>query len=121
MITGFEKIVEQRIEKALKEGKFEKLDGEGVPFSKDDLAFVPEDLRLAYRIFKTSGFLPPEIEVRKKIEQTEYLLANCKDTKKKYKIMKKINLLITKANLLRKNKKVNFDISEKYMDKIGSR
>ncbi len=61
MITGFEKIVEQRIEKALKEGKFKKLDGAGAPFSKDNLSFVPEDLRLAYRILKTAGFIPPEI------------------------------------------------------------
>ncbi|MBW1650713.1 MAG: DUF1992 domain-containing protein [Deltaproteobacteria bacterium] len=34
-----------------------------------------------------AGFLPPEIEICKKIEQTEQLLANCEDVKEKYKII----------------------------------
>jgi len=122
MITGFEKIVEQRITQAQKQGKFKILNGAGKPFSKnDDLYFVPEDIRLAYRILKNSGFLPPEIELRKKIEQTEELLANCSDTKEKYKIIKKINLLIMKANILRENKDIELDIPQKYMSKITER
>ena len=28
----------------------------------DDDALVPEDLRMAYRILKNAGFIPPEVE-----------------------------------------------------------
>ena len=51
MITGFEKIVEERIRKAQREGHFDGLPGSGKPLPKDDVN-VPEDIRLAYKILK---------------------------------------------------------------------
>ncbi len=36
MLTGFEKIVEERIRRAQKEGEFENLSGSGKPFIIED-------------------------------------------------------------------------------------
>jgi hypothetical protein len=32
----------------------------------DDDRFVPDDLKMAYKVLKMSGYLPPEIEERRK-------------------------------------------------------
>ena len=58
-------IAEQRIAEAISRGELENLPGEGRPLELDDDALVPEDLRLAYRILKNAGFVPPEVETLK--------------------------------------------------------
>jgi len=40
-------------------GDFDGLPGAGRPLVLDDDPLVPEDLRLAYRILKNAGFVPP--------------------------------------------------------------
>ncbi len=75
MIPGFESIVEERIKKAQKDGEFENLPGTNKPLKFEDQN-VPEEFRLSYKILKNSGFLPPEIELKKKITHAEQLLEN---------------------------------------------
>jgi hypothetical protein len=70
----FETIAEQRIAEALERGELDGLPGAGRPLALDDDALVPEDLRLAYRILKNAGFVPPEIEARREIAELERLL-----------------------------------------------
>jgi len=50
MIPGFEKLVEQRIQKAQKEGVFDNLEGRGRPLTFKD-EHVPEELRPAPKNF----------------------------------------------------------------------
>ncbi|MFO8083917.1 MAG: DnaJ family domain-containing protein [Desulfobacterales bacterium] len=114
MFTGFEKIVEERILVAQRNGDFDGLEGSGKPLNLDELAGVPEELRLSYKILKNAGCLPPEIDLKKEILKTEDLLAAMEDTAEKYKIMKKLNFLIMKLNTLR-NASIEFEMPEKYM------
>jgi len=44
------------------------------PLPLDDDRHIPDDLKMAYKILKNSGYLPPEIELKKKITQAELLL-----------------------------------------------
>jgi len=111
--TGFEKIVEERIKQAQKKGEFDNLKGAGKPLPKEDLSHIPEELRLAYRILKNADCLPPEIELKKEIRQTESLLAEITDVQEKYRTMKKLNFLIMKLNTLRKGA-VHFEVPQKY-------
>ncbi len=60
-------IAEARIGQAQREGAFEDLPGAGQPIDLDDDPLVPEEMRVAYRILKNAGFLPPEIEARREI------------------------------------------------------
>ena len=73
MIPGFNKIVETRILTAQKNGEFDDLEGSGKPLKLDDGCCVPEELRLAYKVLKNADFVPPEIELKKEIKQTEDL------------------------------------------------
>ena len=66
-ITGFDSLVEARIERAIERGELTDLPGQGSPLSLDDDACVAPELRLAYRILKNAGFVPEEIEVRREI------------------------------------------------------
>jgi hypothetical protein len=117
MIPGFTKIVEERIRRAQKKGEFENLEGTGKPLNLADDQAVAEELRLAYKILKNADCLPPEIEVKKEIQQTEALLAGMTDTAEKYHTLKKLNFLIMKLNTLRSTS-IKFEESQKYADKL---
>jgi hypothetical protein len=120
MISGFEKIVEERIRRAMERGEFEDLDGVGEPLRLEDDSHLPEDLRLAYKILKNAECLPPEIELRRDIEKTEDLLTALPDTVEKYQTLKKLNYLILKLNAMRQTSIAN-EIPQYYAGKIVSR
>jgi hypothetical protein len=117
MIPGFIKIIEQRIREAQKKGEFDNLEGSGKPLDFTADQSVAEELRLAYKILKNADCLPPELELKKEIRQTEELLAGMSETAEKYRMMKKLNYLILKLNTLRKSSVV-FDEPQKYSDKL---
>ena len=70
----FDLIAERKIVEALERGELANLPGEGRPLELDDDALVPEDLRVAYRILKNAGFVPPEVEAFTEIAQLEDLV-----------------------------------------------
>jgi hypothetical protein len=55
-------IAEQRIAEAIANGELDDLPGAGRPLDLDDDALIPEELRLAHRILKNAGYVPPELE-----------------------------------------------------------
>ena len=55
-------LVEQRISAAAARGEFDNLPGAGEPLEFDDDALVPEEVRVANRIMKNAGFVPPAVE-----------------------------------------------------------
>jgi hypothetical protein len=118
MIPGFEKIVEERIKKAQQEGEFDNLEGTHKPLKFEDQN-VPEEFRLAHKILKNSGFLPPELELRKNIRQTEDLLQAAEiDSPERIKIQKKLSYLVTKLNTLRGDRCCSSLFSEEYRESI---
>ena len=120
MLPGFNKIVEERIKAAQRKGEFDNLRGTGKPLNLDELNGVPEELRLAYKLLKNSDLLPPEIEIKKEIRQTEDLLQNVTDVAEKYRILKKLNYLILKLNSSR-SASIAFEIPQHYTDKLADR
>lgn len=119
MFPGFEKLVEERIRQAQREGKFENLPGSGRPLPEEQVN-VPEDIRLAYKILKNADCLPPELELKKEIRSTQDLLSGMADTAEKYQTLKKLNLLIMKLNALRKSS-IEFDVPQEYMGVLTER
>ncbi len=120
MISGFEKIVEERIRRAQERGEFEGLEGAGRPLELADDSHVPEDLRLAFKILKNAECLPPEIELRKEIETTEELLAAMPDTAERYGTLKKMNFMILKVNAMRRAT-VASEIPQRYAARLAAR
>lgn len=117
MIPGFEKIVEERIRTAQKNGAFDNLEGIGKPFVLEPPHPATDDCRLAYKMLKNAGFLPPEIELKKKISQAELLLEATDATSAEYReISKKLNYLLTKLDFMRGG--VSPLITDKYQENI---
>ncbi|MFO8111149.1 MAG: DnaJ family domain-containing protein [Desulfosalsimonadaceae bacterium] len=120
MFTGFEKLVEERILAAQRNGEFKNLEGAGKPLAPEDMSRVPQELRLAYKILKNADCLPPEVELQKEIITTEKMLSSLKDEQQRYKAMKKLNFLIMKFNTLT-NRAIQFEIPQKYEEALVSK
>ena len=81
-------LAERRIAEAVSRGDFDHLPGAGRPLDLDDDAFVPEELRVAYRILKNAGFVPPEVETLNEIAQLERLAMGDATAVKKLALLK---------------------------------
>ena len=90
-------IAERKIAEAIARGELDNLPGEGRPLELGDDALVPEDLRLAYRILKNAGFVPPEVDDLNQIGQLEALVqqGEC-DAEARTKAIRKLALLRTR-------------------------
>ncbi len=115
-----ERIAEKRIKEAMEKGEFENLEGKGKPLKFEDDSFVPPDLRMAYKILKNAGYLPPEIEAEKEIRTTMDLLRNARDEEERYRQVRKLNVIVMKINMLRK-RPINLEKDQFYYKKVVER
>lgn len=69
LTPAYETLIEQRIREAQARGEFDDLPGQGQPIPMDDDLLVPEDLRVAYRLLKNAGYVPPEAAQLSEINQ----------------------------------------------------
>jgi hypothetical protein len=60
LLPAYETLIEQRIREATERGDFEGLPGTGQPMQLDDDLLVPEEVRVAHRILRNAGYVPPE-------------------------------------------------------------
>jgi hypothetical protein len=120
MLDAIRLIAERKISEALREGRLDVQSWQGRPLPDSYERMVPEDLRMAHKILKNSGYLPPEIEARKEIQQIEELLSACEDEHVRVKQIKKLNCLILKINTM-KGDKVNIENQEEYYRRIVER
>jgi Domain of unknown function (DUF1992) len=72
-------LAEERINEAMRRGEFDRLEGAGRPLELDHDPLIPEELRIAYRILKNAGYLPPELERLCEIRKLEAMLTQVAD------------------------------------------
>lgn len=96
------KIAEEKIRKAIENGEFDNLRGAGKPLVFEDETWIPEDIRLAYRVLKNAGCIPPELEIRKEIISMKDLINTIDDNSERLKKIRELNFKILKLNMLRK-------------------
>ena len=113
----FTRIAEQRIREAIENGEFDNLKGMGKPLDLGDEAWIPEDLRMAYRILKNSGCLPAELELRKEVLNLRELINTIDDNEERIKKIRQLNFKLLKLNELRK-KPLYLDNFPEYEDKF---
>ena len=56
-----DQLAESRIRDAQARGEFDHLEGSGQPLPVESDVLIDPSLRVAYRILKNSGFVPPEV------------------------------------------------------------
>ncbi len=113
-------IAEQKIAQAMQERDLNSPKWKNKPLPLDDDRFVPDDLKMAYKILKNSGYLPPEIENRKEVKRLEDLIACTEDEHERLKQMKKLNVLLMKIDAQRSTP-VNIAEQSDYYQKVVER
>lgn len=113
-------IAEQKIAQAMQERDLNSPKWKNKPLPLDDDHFVPDDLKMAYKILKNSGYLPPEIEDRKEVKRLEDLIACTEDEHERLKQMKKLNVLLMKIDAQRSSP-VNLAEQNDYYQKVVER
>ena len=94
----FTKIAEQRIQEALKHGEFNNLENRGRPLDLKEDPWLPQDLRLAYKVLKNAGCLPPELELRKEIISLRDLIDTLDDNKERLSKIRQLNAKLLALN-----------------------
>ena len=92
-MQAFEAIAEQRFREAAERGDFDGLPGSGRPLDLDDDLLVPEELRMAYRILKNAGYVPPEVQALKEIGALQRLIQSLDDGEERTLALRKLRLL----------------------------
>jgi len=107
-VSFLQRIAEQRILEAQREGAFDNLPGKGKPLELEDLSWVPEDLRIGYHVLKNAHVLPPEVELLKDIHSLEDLLKHVEDEDERRSLAKTIQWKMIRLDILKRR---SFDLS----------
>ena len=114
-------IAERKIREAIGQGELDNLPGAGKPLAMDDdLSGVPAELRMAYKILKNAGFVPPEVELRKEIVSLREMLGTLEDDEKRRSVGRELDFKLLKLGMMRK-RPVHLDEFPEYRDKIIER
>jgi hypothetical protein len=112
-----ERLAEQRILEAQRNGDFDNLPGKGKPLELKDLSAVPEDLRMAYHVLKNAHVLPPEAELLNDIHILEDLLKHIEDEGERTSLAKSLQWKLIKLDML-KRRSMDLGTVRKYGRKL---
>ena len=87
------RIAENRIQEAMEKGEFDNLPGMGKKLVFENTDHVPPELRMAYKILKNAGAIPPELSRRQEMGRLADMLDNCPDEQEKIKCMRKLRMM----------------------------
>jgi hypothetical protein len=110
-------IAEQKILEAIARGEFANLPGAGKPLRLEDDSMIPGELRIAYKVLKNAGCIPPELELRKEIITLRGLLRTIEDDGGKKDKYRELNYKLLKLNLIMR-RTVTLDDFPEYKDRI---
>ena len=97
MLLIIQTIAERKIQQAMAEGSMADLSHwKNRPLPPDDMAHVPADLRMGYRLLKNAGYVPEEVALQKEITRIEDLLPTCRDEREKVRQLRRLGVLRTK-------------------------
>jgi len=91
-------LAEQRIREAIARGELSNLPGAGQPLQFDDDPLVPPELRMAYRILKNAGMVPPEVEALRDIADLERVLRQCGCEDERRRAARRLDCLLARLD-----------------------
>lgn len=118
----FSIIAEDKIRKAIEDGEFDNLPGQGKPLQLEDMSHIPEDLRVAYKVLKNSNMLNDVDRLKEELMTIDDLLNNCKNSDESQRLKKKKHEKQLRLEaLLNKRKALDSPASAFYKDKVYNR
>lgn len=96
----FDKLVEQKIREAMREGEFENLEGAGRPVNLDAYFATPEEMRAGYAVLKNAGILPEEAHLLRDLGELKRRLEACREEAELVSLRRSLAELKLKYDLL---------------------
>jgi len=113
-------IAERKIQEAMARGEFDNLPGRGKPLVQEDLSAVPEELRMAYKVLKNAGCVPPEVELTNEVNSLRRLLLGLEDGPERQRKVRELNFKLMKLEMSLK-RPLSLDLLSQYEDKLLER
>ncbi|CAM2065214.1 DUF1992 domain-containing protein [Sulfidibacter corallicola] len=116
-----DRLVEERIRAAQRDGAFDNLPGKGKPLEFEDDSGVPEELRVAYKILKNAGCVPPEMALRKELVSLQALIETAEDERAALRYRRQLNLkrLQLETAMQRLGRNIPLDYLEAVQEKLN--
>ena len=92
-------LAERAIQEAQSRGEFEGLSGQGMPLRAETDPFMPEALRMAYKVLKNAGYVPEEIQAQREIRSLIECLERETDESRRMRQIQKVQLFLARASL----------------------
>lgn len=92
-------LAERAIQEAQQRGEFENLSGQGQPLPETNDPFMPETLRMAYKVLKNAGYVPREVQSQREVRSLIECLERETDEALKMRQIQKVQLFIAKARM----------------------
>lgn len=118
-MKSLDALVEQRIAEAQERGDLDDLPGAGAPLELDDDRLVPEELRVAYRVLKNAGYVPPEVEALRDLRALEQALEEDHTPDERRRLLARMNGLLMRTPLGRRRDGLR--IEETYFRRIAEK
>ena len=100
---SFERIAESKIREAIARGEFDNLEGRGKPIDQEAYFAASPDVRLAYSMLKSNGFVPEEVELRRELAALREQLEGCDGQDERRRLTRAVNETLLKIDLLREH------------------
>ncbi|GFM38512.1 DnaJ family domain-containing protein [Desulfovibrio psychrotolerans] len=113
-------MAERHITKAEEQGAFRNLEGQGKPLELQDDSMIPPDLRMAYKLLKNAGYLPPEAQDIKDATTIIEMLQNSVDEQTCYRQMRKLEAILERMKQ-QGRASVALNLENEYYAKVLSR
>jgi len=117
----FESLIEQRILEAQARGEFDRLPGAGRPMDLDEDPLVPDDLRVAWRVLKNAGFVPPEVEALRRLRDAAAEVDRAADGAAKERALRRLQALSLALAESRPGRQRGLVVEPHYYAKIVSK
>jgi hypothetical protein len=92
-------LAERAILDAQQRGEFDGLSGQGRPLPEGSDPFMPETLRMAYKMLKNAGYVPEEIQAQREIRSLIECMEQETDESEKMRQIQKVQLFLSRAKL----------------------
>jgi Domain of unknown function (DUF1992) len=114
-------IAERKILEAMAKGEFDNLPGRGLPLELvDELAGVPAELRMAYKILKNAGFIPPEVELQRELLSLRELVEAAEDDGERRRLRRELEQRRIRLSLMLK-RPLHLEAAPEYEERVLAR
>lgn len=101
----------------MERGEFDNLPGRGKPLVQEDLSGVPEELRMAYKVLKNAGCVPPEVELTNEVASLRRLILEMEESEERMRKVRELNFKLMKLEMTRK-RPLALDLLPEYQGKL---